>query len=864
MGKFNPPSRPQSAHLEALQKRAAELREQLRKVETEIEVEEQRLQGAQAADETEPAFHKRPSYSLLGGEATPTSTSEATNRAATPATPDRGCLVPPVEPQDWVKVLSRYPKLDVGPIGSFNHWDRRECAVKNPQEWKDACTKYMKGLKGNADIPKVIHQIWIGPREPPCLWIDTFRVEYLAKHPEWGFHLWSDEEVATLPMVNEQIYREEKMWQCKADILRLEFLWHYGGLYVDADMISVEQKSLDQIVELGKETGWVIAYEPDTKDKPYSILGNSVIACTPHHPLTLMLILYLKQTFYQKRNHIEVFAVTGPVMYTKCLVDSGMPISIAAQELLYPAFHYVPNPDAINFSAFPKCLMFQFGYTCSGLEGYVKSNNRCKKARICPFHSKKQWPMGPFRELISDEALEKSKSTQQGGIPKVIHQLVFHGVDSQSDPARWRQTWWDGFCRSHPGFQYKTWSKKELEGKSWFCANLYVEPLDDQAVTALMMEVIFNEGGFYVPLSSLYDVSQGQDTFFTANADAASVDYVVGNGGVFGAVKNSPQLYKEIMTLYHQGAIAPMAAPGAAGPRVKQMGFRDSLVSRANFAKHTKYLAAPQMVAVTGSAGGAGDDRLALSTIGWAYECQVPCLHARGSAALKEFVEPSGLTGKTVFVFDQEFFQMDRLKQEFPGFLDQMGSHGWDAAVFGVEWSTGSEEVVMFDLIHGGRPKHCKVVGFVANFGQAPNENALRATLQACVTEEGFDPSPLFEAAGRMKLKFVAEKYAGTIEEARIFRSMPTVHRVFMQLAQHDPPMHFDRHELHGNLMKAHIHGSLRFELILEPNGGIMFRCWNDDNSTNCEMKMNERAVEWLKIYANHQVAREMRDQPIP
>ena len=58
-------------------------------------------------------------------------------------------------------------------------------------------------------------------------------------------------------------------------------------------------------------------------------------------------------------------------MYTKCLVDSGMPISIAAQELLYPAFHFVPNPDAIDFSRFPKCLMFQFGYTCSGLEGYA-------------------------------------------------------------------------------------------------------------------------------------------------------------------------------------------------------------------------------------------------------------------------------------------------------------------------------------------------------------------------------------------------------------------------------------------------------------------------------------------------------------
>lgn len=69
-------------------------------------------------------------------------------------------------------------------------------------------------------------------------------------------------------------------------------------------------------------------------------LQLEVIACTAHHPLILMLILYLKQslggrwrqqqnvvpicfnccshcptsvprTFYQKRNHIEVFAVTG-------------------------------------------------------------------------------------------------------------------------------------------------------------------------------------------------------------------------------------------------------------------------------------------------------------------------------------------------------------------------------------------------------------------------------------------------------------------------------------------------------------------------------------------------------------------------
>merc|ERR1712216_623432 len=252
------------------------------------------------------------------------------------------------------------------------------------------------------------HQIWVGPKEPPCLWIDTFRFDYLEKHPEWKFEMWRDEQVSTLPMFNEEIYNREEEWQCKADILRLEFLWHHGGIYVDADMVSVGNKSLDPIVELGEKTGWVIAYEPDTKDKPYSVLGNSVIACTPHHPLTLMLILFLKQTYHEKRDLIDVFQVTGPLMYTKCLVDTKMPISIANSALLYPAFHYVPDPDSVDFSKFPMCLMFQFGYTCSGLEGYVQRRNRCKKPSECPFHMN--------NKLISSlQGLESASDTELYG-----------------------------------------------------------------------------------------------------------------------------------------------------------------------------------------------------------------------------------------------------------------------------------------------------------------------------------------------------------------------------------------------------------------------------------------------------------------
>jgi len=155
-------------------------------------------------------------------------------------------------------------------------------------------------------------------------------------------------------------------------------------------------------------------------------------------------------------------------------------------------------------------------------------------------------------------------------------------------------------------------------------------------------------------------------------------------------------------------------------------------------------------------------------------------------------------------------------------------------------------------------------MGVVANFENGPNMNKARAALKACISADGFDPSGLFDLAGRLSLWFGAEKYAGTMEEARIWRSMPVVGRCFTELAGHHPPLHSDRQEWHGNLMKGFRGDRLGFEMVLEPNGGIMFRSWNDDNSTNCEMKTNGAAVEWMKVYYNHQVAKELQNQPIP
>ena len=81
------------------------------------------------------------------------------------------------------------------------------------------------------------------------------------------------------------------------------------------------------------------------------------------------------------------------------------------------------------------------------------------------------------------------------------------------------------------------------------------------------------------------------------------------------------------------------------------------------------------------------------------------------------------------------------------------------------------------------------------------------------------------------------------MEEARIFRSMPLVHRAFKTLADHvpqliagkvvagnstpsqEPPMHFEQHELHGNLMKGFFHGTLQcLEVMLHPTRWFVFQ----------------------------------------
>lgn len=94
-------------------------------------------------------------------------------------------------------------------------------------------------------IPKIIHMIWIGTDPFPY---QENLDSYKEKHPGWKINLWTDKNIPKLR--NKKIYDALPMNVTKADLLRLEILYKYGGIYVDADSYCI--KPIDNLI-LGKK-----------------------------------------------------------------------------------------------------------------------------------------------------------------------------------------------------------------------------------------------------------------------------------------------------------------------------------------------------------------------------------------------------------------------------------------------------------------------------------------------------------------------------------------------------------------------------------------------------------------------------------
>ncbi len=171
-------------------------------------------------------------------------------------------------------------------------WFRNLC----PCDCKDAlglleslynqCIQNQHCGKEKLRIPKIIHQIWVGPNHFPekyRAWQKTWQ-----SLPGWTYKLWTDEDVKDFPMINKDVYYQEKNYGARADILRIEILNREGGVYIDTDYECIQPEVFD---ELNSKYDFYCGITP--LDCFGLMLNNAIIGSIPGHPILKAIITNL-------------------------------------------------------------------------------------------------------------------------------------------------------------------------------------------------------------------------------------------------------------------------------------------------------------------------------------------------------------------------------------------------------------------------------------------------------------------------------------------------------------------------------------------------------------------------------------------
>ena len=128
-------------------------------------------------------------------------------------------------------------------------------------------------------IPKIIHQIWLGPSAIPQnykYYLETWK----KHHPNWEFKIWTEKEILAENFTSMDLYQKARNYAEKSDIVRYEILYRYGGLYIDTDI-----ECYSSFDELHHKYNFYVNMEPPAVNKKRVSILNAMIGSVPNHPI---------------------------------------------------------------------------------------------------------------------------------------------------------------------------------------------------------------------------------------------------------------------------------------------------------------------------------------------------------------------------------------------------------------------------------------------------------------------------------------------------------------------------------------------------------------------------------------------------
>ncbi len=156
-------------------------------------------------------------------------------------------------------------------------------------------------------IPKIIHHTWIGDDPLP-----EAAQEMIGKwrhhHSDWEMRLWTRDNLP--PMQNQALYYSSRNTGHRADVLRYELMYQFGGIYVDMDMDC--QKPIDGLIENCE--GFAGRIQRIKVDTCVQYLEIAILGAVPGHPLFARVLDGLAASFAAHESE-SVSVRTGPQFF---------------------------------------------------------------------------------------------------------------------------------------------------------------------------------------------------------------------------------------------------------------------------------------------------------------------------------------------------------------------------------------------------------------------------------------------------------------------------------------------------------------------------------------------------------------------
>jgi mannosyltransferase OCH1-like enzyme len=169
-------------------------------------------------------------------------------------------------------------------------------------------------------IPRVFHRIWLGTQQMPDEFVQ-YGETWTKHHPGWAMQLWTDENLPEI--INQQEYLLADSTAHKADILRYEVIYRYGGIYIDTDF-----ECLRNIEPLLKGVqAFAASSDP-------GLVAIGVFGAEREHPLLADVIARLPTSSRRKR-YLSITEQTGPDFFTSVVARHPETVVFEAK-LFYP------------------------------------------------------------------------------------------------------------------------------------------------------------------------------------------------------------------------------------------------------------------------------------------------------------------------------------------------------------------------------------------------------------------------------------------------------------------------------------------------------------------------------------------------